>query len=461
MAFLILEFILVAILGRVAEWIIDPVATFQWAQRPPMGHAFVPFYLWISVRLYMWFVRKESPARKKLFHIAFAYKLVFTWLMTWLLVNVYAYGDFTPYYTFPYWASDYIRANDWEAIKDIEVVSSFFFRRYDLNSTTIISYIFTSIFVIMPRSLYGLAFLSGTVVFIATMKLYQVLEPKIEYKRIFFLFFFFSPSITLQLGYTGKETVILPLITAFILYAWKSPKVTGALLALGAIYYVRFYQAFFLMVSWIGSRITLKQMFTGRGLPVMVIAMAAGVLMFRVASNLLGRFGFEIGWGFFEALGQLLSIQHQHGALVLKPFPMPFTFLQGFRPLPWEAHNILALATSLEMFVILCAAIYLLATRYRILWERFHYDKFFRFLALYVFVQFLIFSHIDNMGDLVRRKIYFIPLFVALLCYAKMKAEDVLAAKAERAEKEAGVKRRREPPAPATTAGSVSPPSPG
>lgn len=451
MIFLLIEFFVTAILANILNWIIAPEAAFVWGRRPPMGHELIPIYLWISVRLFQYCIRKETPDRKRKFTIAYTYKLALTFLMSYLLVTRYNFGDYQTYYSFSYWVADYLRRFDWEAIREVEVISNYFFRgKGELNSTTIVSYTFSALFVILPPSLYGLSLLSGTIIFIATYKLYLLLEPHIHYRRLFFLIYFFSPSITMQLGYTGKETLILPLITAFIIVAQKKSRTLAGALLLFPIFYIRFYQAFFLILSWIGARLTLRQIFSLRGTPILAVGGAGIAFILKKVTDLLGGIGPDL----FTNLSFFLSTTYSSGNLVLPPLPFPFTYVQPFRPFPWESHNALAMATAMEMFLLLLLACWLIVSRFRILRERFHHDKLFRFLTIYVTVQFFIFSYIDNMGDLVRRKIYFVPLLFALVMVQRMPIQDVAVSLAARAGK---LKPRRR--SPEAHAGSA-PPSP-
>jgi len=120
-----------------------------------------------------------------------------------------------------------------------------------------------------------------------------------------------------------------------------------------------------------------------------------------------------------------MAVAYSGGTLMLEPFPFPLNFFQIFRPFPWEANNLFALITSLELFVIMFVFIYYLIKKRKNLKKNFYKSNFYSFIYLYTIFSSYIYSLNPNMGDLSRRRVYFFPfIFILFLNFKEEKIVD-------------------------------------
>jgi hypothetical protein len=103
-------------------------------------------------------------------------------------------------------------------------------------------------------------------------------------------------------------------------------------------------------------------------------------------------------------------------AIVRSPIDLPLALVTVlYRPFPFEANNLLALAVSIEALFLLCLTL----GRLRWIWAAVKGARGQPFLILaiaYVGMFVVAFSSFPNFGLLVRERVQVLPFFLALVC---------------------------------------------
>ena len=131
-------------------------------------------------------------------------------------------------------------------------------------------------------------------------------------------------------------------------------------------------------------------------------------------------------WNYIElilasGIYEFLSKSYAGGNLVREPYPQPITFLQLFRPFPWDGGGIVPLLSSIENIIFLYFFIVMIPT------HAFNLKKLksktvsneSKFASLYILGFLLLFMYSENLGDISRRHIYFYPLILLIYFYEK------------------------------------------
>lgn len=356
------------------------------------GSEFNLLYLLYFVILSYFIIKYLLKMKNKFFIIFVFYKLPISVFLLYLLFNRYSGGDFEIYYKLP--ISIF---KDWNLFYEAILPSKFihlFFRLF-------------------PISLLGLSFLYALISYIGYILVYKVIRKNLlakEEKWVIFYMFFLSPTIVLQTNYIGKDGLVIFLIGVIFTLLEKSKMGWSKFLGIGFLIYVIFsiraYQGIIMVLVFIlysflkkyKGKIIFFTLFFGTLISKFIVPKIAEILYPRYSGM---------------NLTEILERAYLGGNLMLSSFAWPFNFLQIFRPFPWEINNLYFLIVSLELSVIFLIIIYVFINNIKNI--KFNFDnKIFKFSFIYVFVNVYIFSFNPNMGDLTRRRIYFMPILITL-----------------------------------------------
>jgi hypothetical protein len=252
-------------------------------------------------------------------------------------------------------------------------------------------------------------------------------------RRLYAGFLFFLPSLLFWPSGIGKEAwMVFALGIASFGAAkmltgrtWQGLAVTIIGLWLAGI--VRLHIAGLLAVALAAAYLIRKPAgeLQRRGVLARVLSLAAvaGMTIFLVlqAEQSLQQSGIRTGGGITSALTDVAErtstgdSQFQP-SVIRSPARVPeATFTVLFRPLPYEAHNMQALATAMEtsFLLLLC----LLRWRWVLAAIRsLRRQAYIAFALAYTAVFILAYSSIANLGILARQRVQLLPLFLVILC---------------------------------------------
>ncbi len=368
--------------------------------------AYLIFPLGVSV--FLW--RSRSLARRLDFYLfALTFKIIAAFGMTYLIINQYEFGDFPTYFTYAKETAEDLVGGRLDTTSLL------------LPGSYVVAHLNALLFTVLPASVYGLSILSGCAAFVYSALIVTAVERHFAVPAAARVLIFLSPILSMQSGYVGKETYVLPLIGLIVF--WLSQDRTGAywkvILLIVMIGAIRPYQIFFflipLIVAWIAERGNWRRGLVG----LVFLAVAA----FLANEQFVERSGGEI------AFEEFLSVTYSGGSMVLEPYVFPFSVLQNFRPFPWEARDLPTLVASLESGVFLIFSLWLALQRTAHRprdWSPAQ-RRLGAFLAASVLLYLVAFGFSSNLGDLSRRHVYYYPFLLLMLCRPRAVAQKTAA----------------------------------
>jgi hypothetical protein len=356
---------------------------------------FVLYFIFPLALLWLLSREKLPTNTHYLYLIGITYKIMAAFAMTYIQINFYDFGDLYTYFL---------------AAKELS--TTFFSGDLDLiyfQRSKTVAFFNAIVFLVFPPSIYGLAVISGCSSFIYCVLIVKTIERHFQVSAFAKLIVFFLPTLSLQSGYIGKETYVLPLIGLIVFWLTSDSrrKLLWISAALAVIAIIRPYQAAFiaaaLSIAWALEKNQARRIPLS-GLLLAAIAMTAYDEFIRMSDDL----------ALFGGFGDLLEVVYSGGNLILEPYPFPFSILQSFRPFPWEAHNLFALISSLECLLVLVYVVGRGIARIRDPFVPWTLEQrrlgFFLFASLAIYL--IVFSFNSNMGDLSRRHIYYYPFLL-------------------------------------------------
>ena len=325
-------------------------------------------------------------------------KIVLAYLMTYLVINKYDFGDLPTYYTLAkeLAAGDY---SDWVSL---------------MWGSYLVALANSLIFQLFPPSIYGLATFTGISSFLYcyfTIRSFDNYFSKPDLFNVAALLLL-MPVFGAQSGYIGKETYILPLL-GYVFFAFRIHQritvwVAMSVLAIGM---MRPYQAIALIATLLFTLVIATPR-KKRLKSYTVILLFASLGFIAFGSYLITHIELVTEFG----ATQFLADTYAGGNLMLDPFPQPFTILQNFRPFFWEAHNLMAIVASAENMIPLAFASIFTLVFFGSRNFRLHLlsNPFLVFASVYVILNLLMFMYNSNIGDLARRHIYYYPQLILL-----------------------------------------------
>lgn len=358
------------------------------------------FYLvYLLIFSYSFLKFSDNPNNKFIF-IQYIYliKIPLIAVLHYIMLVFYDGGDMQGYYYSVVEGSGFWKVK-FHGLTNVDFVKT-------LNS------VFFSLF---PVSFYGFELFSGILSAFIYYLFYRLFSNYSERNTYIFLVFLCIPSVALFSSYVGKETYILPAIflAFYIVHRYQQKKMGLICLviffSLIAIFagLIRAYQGLILFLSLYLMVMSFSKFW------LLLSSFFAFILLYLVYPYLSLIFFGEASD--LTSFYRLLNRAYSGGNLTLEPLSFPFSLLQVFRPFPWEFHNLFSLYVSLESMALLFLCLYLVTKNFGYIVRRIKSNKIYLFTFYYVFINLFLFSFSDNLGDLVRRKIYFIPFLLVLL----------------------------------------------
>ena len=358
------------------------------------------FYLVYLLIFSYSFLRFSDASNDKFIFIQYIFliKIPLIAILHYIMLVFYDGGDMQGYYYSVVESSDFWKM-EFYGLTNVDFVKT-------LNS------IFFSFF---PVSFYGFELFSGVLSAFVYYLFYRLFSYYSERDTYIFLIFLCIPSVALFSSYVGKETYILPAIflAFYIVHCYQQKKVGLISLvlffSLVAIFagLIRAYQGLILLLSLYLMLMSFSKFW------LLFSSFLAFILLYFIYPYLsLIFFGESSDLTSFY---RLLNRAYSGGNLSLEPLFFPLSLLQVFRPFPWEFHNLFSLYVSVESMALLFLCLYLVTKNFGYIVRRIKANKIYLFTFYYVFINFFLFSFSDNLGDLVRRKIYFISFLLVLL----------------------------------------------
>ncbi len=341
--------------------------------------------------------------------IAMIWKIFAAFICAWLIINVWNFGDLPTYFTLSKEISS----------KCILSYHENFCESYPKIGIYVPSWVFALLFSFMPVSIYGLAVLSGTASFLFSYFLISAMRQHFVLSRLQIISIYFIPVTSIQAGYIGKETILLPLIGWFIyrLFRYSFTPFNLALLffLLISVFLVRPYQAIFLALPT-AAFILLSSFRKFKycallGILFLSVLSNSWVQIFKIipwsTAQKLAEFGDPIS--FFEGV-------YHGGSNMLRPYPEPFHLLQNFRPFFWETNGMMSMVASLE-YLLLLSFILVMSVKF---WRKNRFSPhMFRseqkrliFIWTSCLLYSLVYGYSSNVNDLSRRHVYYYPFFI-------------------------------------------------
>ena len=348
----------------------------------------IPIIVWLTLNS-----NKKLTRWRLLLVLGLFAKLIYAYLMTYLVINNYDFGDLPTYYTFAkeLAAGDY---GDWVGL---------------ISGSYLVALVNSLLFQLFPPSIYGLATFTGISSFLYcyfTIRSFDNYLSKSDLFKVAALLLF-MPVLGAQSGYIGKETYILPLLGyVFLAYRFHQRITVWIAISVVAIGMIRPYQAIVLIATLILTTIIVAPKRNK------VKALIAISLFMSVSFVLFGSYlADHINLISESGAAQFLAYTYGGGNLMLEPFPQPFTILQNFRPFFWEAHNSMSIVSAVENMIPLASGsiFAVLYIRNRSFRSQLHSNPFLVFTSIYVTLNLLMFMYNSNIGDLARRHIYYYP----------------------------------------------------
>ncbi|MDD2707042.1 MAG: hypothetical protein PHV34_03460 [Verrucomicrobiae bacterium] len=371
---------------------------------------YILYYLGLGC-LFVWFTIKGLGIvhyRGWLGALFLCWKIPLGFALVYLLLTRYEGGDFGRYFHLPLAALKGIHAYHWDEVKG--------------DGTNLASCMIFLIFNVLPVSLYGLSIVFGTMSFCAFLVIYRIFEERVASPGALLFALFLLPSISLQSSYVGKDGFVL-VLTAVLIF-WLDRYFRGKNRAkclfwigfcLAGIWMFRNYQSLLVLVA-LYFTVMARLSLIGR-----LIMIFLGVLLFLAAwrEDVLRMVIWTLDEGpvSMTSLINAIEVVYSGGSLMLRPLPFPLQLFQVFRPFPWEANNLLSALSGVENAAVLCFCLWFLIVDWREVFRRIRKDPRLTFLTAYSAVFIMAFSFSSNMGDLSRRRIYFISLL--LICFLR------------------------------------------
>lgn len=358
------------------------------------------FYLLYLFLFSYSFLNFSDNSNSKVLFIQYIYliKIPLIAILHYIMVDFYDGGDMQGYYYSVVEGRDFWKA-EFYGLTNVDFIKT-------LNS------VFFSFF---PVSFYGLELFSGVLSAFIYYLFYCLFKKYSEKNIHVFLIFLCIPSVALFSSYVGKETYILPAIfLAFYTVHCYHQKKLG-FISFVLLFFVisvfsgliRAYQGLILLLSLYLMIMSFSKFW------LLLSSLFSVVLLYFVYPYLSIMFFGEISD--LSSFYKLLNRAYSGGNLTLEPLFFPLSLLQSFRPFPWEFHNLLSLYISIESMALLTLCLYLVTKNFRYIVRRIKSNKVYLFAFYYVLINLFVFSFSDNLGDLVRRKIYYIPFLLILL----------------------------------------------
>lgn len=329
-------------------------------------------------------------------------KLIFSFLMTYLVINNYDLGDLPTYYTFAkeLAAGDY---GDWVGL---------------ISGSYLVALLNSILFQFLPPSIYGLATFTGISSFLYcyfTIRSFDIYFSKSDLFKVAALLLF-MPVFGTQSGYIGKETYILPLLGyVFLAYRIHQRITLWIAISVLAIGMIRPYQAIVLITALVYTTIVFTpKRYKIKALTVIFLFLSVGFVLFGSfftdQVNLISEFG----------AATFFADTYAGGNLMLDPFPQPFTILQNFRPFFWETHNFMSMVASVENMIPFALGFLFVFhyIKHRIFRLELNSCPLLTFTLIYVMLNMIMFMYNSNIGDLARRHIYYYPQLILLGYFA-------------------------------------------
>lgn len=344
--------------------------------------------------------------RPVLYFWIFFLKILFALVSCYLVINRYDFGDLWDYYVTP----KYI---------EIEILTLY---QYYLDTRKFIPIIYAIILQALGPSIYGLAILSGISSSIYTIMLYKTylsvrrssVVPHGFNRWLILVFFFYiivNPYFSIMSGYIGKELICLPAI-GYIFYGLISPKNNsrlgfGIVVSITLLILIRPYQGIFILVSYYGAKLVMRP-----SAVLSPITLTLGLVLsllisqhVQVSETLL-KFQ-ELGIA--DTIGSVYGTGSYSGDFLVVPF------VGAMRPFIWDAASLALLTPAIINTFILGTIIIFMARKFLIkktvkCKSPARSESFpFYFIIVWVSVNTFFFGFSENIGDLIRRQIYYVP----------------------------------------------------
>lgn len=297
--------------------------------------------------------------------------------------------------------------------------NSFSFR----PGTEFVNYL-TSIFTqIIGSNYFNTTLIFGSFGTIGLILLFLSVKRYIEQLSIYWILLLFLPSMSFWSASLSKDSLSFFSVCLF-LYAItiaENTKVLKIILSLIVMFLVRPHVAGIMLVSYGVYFIFVSKIHPLLKLLIIpfLFTILIGTISFAEEYAGIGESSLEGYSSYIENRETVSQVGGSAVDLTSMSFPMKlFTYV--FRPLPYEAHSITALITSLENVVLIILSLYTLLknninTRY------FFEDKNF-WLASYVLILWTVFALTTaNLGIATRQKWMFVPIMLYLLIYVRYK----------------------------------------
>ena len=349
------------------------------------------YYLLLTIILL-----KQVEIIRKLFITFVLYKLMIVFILHQLIFKLYDGGDFNGYYFH---------------VVDALIQGEPGFNGF--NNVPFIQYLNYYLFQLLPNSLLGLEVLSGLTSFISSLIIYSVLVKYTQNKELLFIILMLIPSVVLFSSFTGKETYALLAFSLFVYifdsYHYSKKKFRLIIALIFLVIFIGLIRSYHMLIILLSMYFLLMS----KGVP----SFLANLVLIFIAYFVFYPSIFQFIFG-YEYTGMTLSesmnIAYSGGNLMLESLPFPLSLLQSFRPFPWEAHSILSLYVSFESAVALLFIIYAFFKYKWLIVDRIKNNLLYKFLFFYSLISLIIFSFDPNLGDLVRKKVYYFPILLAL-----------------------------------------------
>lgn len=358
--------------------------------------ASAPLYL-LLIPLFCLFYCKSQPHLARSLCLTLCLKVLYSFLMLYLVVERWDYGDLQTYY-----------------VKSQEIALSNFSDFDQVYGSLIVSVIHAVFFIILGPSLIGLAIVAACFshlglswIALAVGKSHPL---SLNRKAIYLIHFL--PFIGMQSTYIGKEPWVL-LLTGIVFQqlANQKLKILVIILALIAMIAIRPYHGFILSVATFIYLLFSNGFFSKKSIVVLAVM---SPFIFKTAQKFFALYTSisELGLKVF------LASSYGSGRQILEVYQFPLTPLQLFRPLPWESQNFILFASSIENFFVLLLLVASLNLYFELPKKKIgaSVDLTF-FMVVFSIIYGGLFMFSENIGDLSRRHVYFYPLIILLWHY--------------------------------------------
>lgn len=350
---------------------------------------------------------KSSPYLKIYFFYIF-YQVLLSILLIFISIYRWEYGDLYAYYDLP------IQIIENGCIFDLSC-------EYPFSNTHLISYIHSFILYIFPRSLIGLGVLGGTIAALAYILLIENLREIICLNNFIITILLFLPILHLMSSFTGKDSysfllTVICLISTCNIIAQKNinKNLCTLILSLTVLYLIRPHLSLIYLFPIVTYLIYKKLKIYRKFYIYFVLFLTLFIIvLFFLVNHLFPQF-------YFLDFKRYMSVAYSGGNLVLEPFTFPLSFFQLFRPFPWEVNSFIYFYISIENLLVLIFFFYNFLSFFKTQSYKFSsLSDIYKFTLFYflciIFSYLTIYGFSQNVGDLIRRHLYFYPFL--LLCF--------------------------------------------